>query len=166
MLNALPYQERVYQAWSRETGITGFVRNQDPIFAVYRYLSEAPDVGAVWQIDRPYFNLPGYYYLHRAIPLYDAFTGAGINRDLAMVTSSASHLVSADPALEVPGYSLEREFGAVRILRRDAGEPPVRRWREYAPVIVDDLVQRIMAQVAAAPPAPPANAGIRFTARR
>ena len=166
VLNALPYQERVYQAWSRETGITGFLRNQDPIFAVYRYLSEAPDVGAVWQIDRPYFNLPGYYYLHRAIPLYDAFTGAGINRDLAMVTSSASHLVSADPALEVPGYSLEREFGAVRILRRDAGEPPVRRWREYAPVIVDDLVQRIMAQVAAAPPAPPANAGIRFTARR
>ena len=166
VLNSLPYQERVYQAWSRETGITGFVRNQDPIFAVYRYLSEVPDVGAVWQIDRPYFNLPGYYYLHRAVPFYDAFTGAGINRDLAMVSSSASHLVSADRELEVPGYSLDREFGGVRILRRDAHEPPVRQWRAYAPVIVDDLVQRIMAQVAAAPPVPPANAGIRFAERQ
>ena len=165
VLNSLPYQERVYQAWSRETGITGFVRNQDPIFAVYRYLSEVPDVGAVWQIDRPYFNLPGYYYLHRAVPFYDAITGAGINRDLAMVSSSASHLVSADRELEVPGYSLDREFGGVRILRRDAHEPPVRQWRAYAPVIVDDLVQRIMAQVAAAPPVPPANAGIRFAER-
>ena len=165
VLNALPYQERVYQAWSRETGITGFVRHQDPIFAVYRYLSEVPDVGAVWQVDRPYYNLPGYYYLHRAIPFYDAFTGAGINRDLAMVTSSVSHLVSADAGLEVPGYSLDREFGGVRILRREVREPPVRPWRAYAPVIVDDLVQRIMAQVAAEPPEPPANAGIRFAER-
>ena len=79
-----------------------------------------------------------------------------------MVTSSASHLVSAAPELEVPGYSLDREFDGVRILRRDAHQPPVRQWRTYAPVIVDDLVQRIMAQVAAEPPAPPANAGIRF----
>ena len=26
-----------------------------------------PEVSAVWQVDRPYFNLPGYYYLHRTI---------------------------------------------------------------------------------------------------
>jgi hypothetical protein len=33
-------------------------------------------------------------------------------------------------------------------------------------VIVDDLVERIMAQVDAEPPVPPANAGIRFAERR
>ena len=75
ILNALPYQDRVYQAYSKETGIVGFLRNQDPIFAAYRYLASAPGVYAVWQVDRPYFNLPGYYYLHRAIPFYDANTG-------------------------------------------------------------------------------------------
>ena len=166
VLNGLPFQERVYQAWSRETGITGFLRNQDPIFAVYRYLAGAPEVGAVWQVDRPYFSLPGYYYLHRAIPFYDAFTGGGINRDLALLSSAASHLVSADRELTVPGYSLEREFDGVRILRRDAPAPAVRQWREHAPVIVDDLVERIMAQVDAEPPVPPANAGIRFAERR
>ena len=166
VLNALPYQERVYQAWSRESGVTGFVRDQDPIFAVYRHLARTPGVTAVWQIDRPYFNLPGYYYLHRAIPFYDAFTGGFVNRDLATMAASVSHLVSADPELTVPGYSLDRDFGGVRVLRRDATEPMVRRWQEHAPVIVDDLVQRIMRQVDANAPAPPANTGIRFAEPR
>ena len=162
VLNALPAQGRVYQAWSHETGITGFLRDRDPIFAAYRYLARAPGVEGVWQVDRPYFNLPGYYYLHRSIPFYDAFTGRGINHSLATVAASVSHLVSADPALTVPGYSLERDFGAVRILRRDATTPDVRRWQDHAPVIVDELVQRIMRRVDADAPAPPANAGIRF----
>ena len=54
LLNALPYQELVYRAWSRETGKVSFVRRrlQDPIFAAYRYLARAPDVAAVWQVDR------------------------------------------------------------------------------------------------------------------
>ena len=164
VLNALPYQERVYQAWSRETGVTGFVRNQDPIFAAYRHLARAPGVTAVWQVDRPYFNLPGYYYLHRAIPFYDASTGQAVSRDLATLSASVSHLVSADPDLTVPGYSLERAFGDMRILRRDAVEPPVRRWQEYAPVIVGDLVHRIMLRVDAEAPPPPAGAGIIFAA--
>ena len=162
VLNTLPAQGRTYQAWSRETGVTGFLRGQDPIFAAYRYLARAPGVEAVWQVDRPYFNLPGYYYLHRAIPFYDAFTGRGINQSLAAVAASVSHLVSEAPDLAVPGYSLERAFGGVRILRRDAGEPPVRRWREYSPVIADELVHGIMRQVDPGAPAPPANAGIRF----
>ena len=166
VLNALPAQQRVYRAWSRESGVTGFVRGQDPIFAVYRHLARAPGVAAVWQVDRPYFNLPGYYYLHRAIPFYDAFTGRAIGADVATVAASVSHLVSADPRLTVPGYSLERDFGGVRVLRRDAAEPPVRRWQEHAPVIVDDLVQGIMRQVDAGAPAPPAGAGIRFVEPR
>ena len=161
VLNALPAQGRVYQAWSQETGITGFLRGQDPIFAAYRHLARAPDVEAVWQVDRPYYNTPGYYYLHRQVPFYDAFTGSGINRSLATVAASVSHLVSGDTAAAAPGYSLEREFGGVRILRRDAGEP-VRRWREYAPVVADRLVHDIMRQVDPDAPAPPANAGIRF----
>ena len=166
VLNALPGQQRVYRAWSRESGVTGFVRGQDPIFAAYRYLARAPGVAAVWQVDRPYFNLPGYYYLHRAIPFYDAFTGGMINRDMGTVAASVSHLVSADPRLTAPGYSLERDFGGVRVLRRDASDPPVRPWREHAPVIVDDLVQRIMGEIDANAPSPPADAGIRFAGPR
>ena len=165
VLNTLPAQERVYQAWSRESGVTGFIRGQDPIFAAYRHLARAPGVAAVWQTDRPYFNLPGYYYLHRAIPFYDAFTGGLINRDLASVAASVSHLVSADPELAVPGYSVDRDFGGVRVLSRDATEPAVRRRQDHAPVIVDDLVRQIMRRVDADAPPPPPNAGIRFAER-
>ena len=130
----------MYRAYSRETGIVGFIRNQDPIFAAYRYLASAPGVSAVWQVDRPYFNLPGYYYLHRTIPFYDANTGRLIFADkeeieVEEIASSVSHILTADPATFVPGYSVKKEFGDLRILRRDADEPAIREWREYAPTI-------------------------------
>ena len=113
ILNALPYQEKVYQAYSRETGIVGFLRNQDPVFAAYRYLASAPGVTAVWQVDRAYFNIPGYYYLHRKIPLYTGRRMLGLFSDaeksqLEVIASSVSHIVSADPATSVPGYSVEK----------------------------------------------------------
>ena len=135
LLNALPYQEQVYRAWSQETGKVSFVRRrmQDPVFAAYRYLARESGVDAVWQVDRAYHGLPGSYYLHRRVPLYDAFTGRVVSQDLATLSASVSHLLVADAAVAVAGYSLEREFGGVRILRRDAGRPPVRQWQEYTP---------------------------------
>ena len=120
----------------------------------------------MWQIDRGYSSTPGYYYLHRAVPLYDAFVGRDIlAQDLAKVSAAVSHLVSANPDLKVPGYSLEREFGPVRVLRRDAAEPPVRQWREHSPVVVFDVVRRAMQQIDGHAPAPPPHAGIRFADR-
>ena len=165
ILNALPYQDRVYRAWSQETGMVGFVRNQDPIFPGYRYLARAPGVSGVWQVDRFYFNLPGYYYLHRKIPFYDVDTGRGLKGNVQVVSSLVSHIVSVDPDFSVPGYSLEREFGEVRILRRDENEPPVRPWIDHAPVMLSNRSQRIMRQMDPDAPSPPANFGIRFADR-
>ena len=166
VVKALPAQAEAYRTWSDEATLFGFVRDHDPLFAAYRYLARAPGVDGVWQVDRGYSSTPGYYYLHRAVPWYDAYVGRDlVNRNLATLTASASHLVSSIPDLTVPGYSLEREFGAVRILRRDAAEPPVRQWREHSPVIVFEIVWRAMAQIDADAPAPPPNAGIRFTDR-
>ena len=162
MLKALPAQVVAYPAWASAAGNDHFVHGQDEAFAAYRYLAGAPGVEAVWHLDRPYLALPGYYYLHRVIPWYDSVTGGGINRSLTTVSASVSHLVSALRDLTVPGYSLEREFGDIRILRRDAAEPPVRRWREHAPVIVFKAVWDVMPRVDADAPAPPADFGIRY----
>ena len=167
ILNALPYQARVYQAYSEEIGIVGFLRNQDPIFAAYRYLASALEVSAVWQVDRPYFNLPGYYYLHRAIPFYDANTGhlifANQERiELEAIVTSVSHIASADPATSIPGYSVEKTFGTIRILRRDADEPAIRPWQEYAPTITGGTFTKLMRQLYPDAPTPPTNSGIRF----
>ena len=163
ILNTLPGQDRVYRAWSKETGAVRFVGGQDPIFAAYRYLAAAPGVEAVWQLDRPHWQLPGYYYLHRAIPFYDARMRSVIERSGADVTALASHLVTGEPTLSVSGYSVERTFGTVRILRRDVDAPPVRRWKAYAPVLIDDINDAIMRWIDPQAPTPPANAGIRFT---
>ena len=162
ILNALPYQDRVYRAWSKETGAVGFVRNQDPIFPAYRNLARSPGVSGVWQVDRRYFNLPAYYYLHKDIPFYDSFTGKGLRGNLETVSTWVSHIVSAEPGFSVPGYSLEQEFGQVRILRRDKNESPVPPWMDYAPVIVTNRDKRIMRQIDPGGPSPPANYGIRF----
>ena len=167
ILNALPHQARVYQSHTGATGIVGFLRNQDPIFAVYRYLASAPGVSAVWQVDRPYFNLPGYYYLHRTIPFYDANTGRLIFADqerteLEAIATSVSHIVSAGPATSVPGYSVEKTFGTIRILRRDADEPAVRLWQEYVPTITGGTFTKLMRQLYPDAPTPPSNSGIRF----
>ncbi len=170
ILNALPYQDRVYKAYSRETGIVGFLRNQDPIFAAYRYLASAPGVSAVWQVDRPYFNLPGYYYLHHAIPFYDTNTGRLIFADqektemegMEAIAASVSHIVSADPATFAPGYSVEKTFGTIRIMSRDANGPTIRPWQEYAPMITDGILTKLMRKLYPDAPTPPTNSGIRF----
>ena len=167
ILNALPYQYQVYRGFSRETGIVRFIRNQDPVFPAYRYLAQAPGVDGVWHPDRPYFNLPGYFYLHRAIPFYDSRTGPLIVADrqigqVEAIADAVTHIVSADPTVAIPGYELERDFDGIRILRRTADTPPVRPWQEYAPTITG--VDWIMSHVDPDALPPPPNEGIRFAA--
>ena len=140
ILNALPSQDQVYRVYPKGTKV-GFVRGQDPIFAVYRYLAHAPDVLGVWQVDRPYYNLPGYYYLHREIPFYDAFSGRIINKDMETIRASVSHIVSENTNLTIPGYTVEKQFGDVQIWRRDENEAPIRQWAVYNPIIIGGLDQ-------------------------
>ena len=168
ILNALPHQARVYKSHTGATaGIVGFLRNQDPIFAAYRYLASTPGVTAVWQVDRLYHKLPGYYYLHRSIPFYDASTGGLIFADqndieVEEIAASVSHIVSADPATSVPGYSVEKTFDTILILRRDADAPTVRTWREYTPTITGGIFTKLMRQLYPDASTPPPNKGIRF----
>ncbi len=163
ILNALPSQAQVYRAFSKEIGKFAFIRDQDPIFAAYRYLARTPGVQGVWQVDRRYYNLPGYYYLHREIPFYDAFTGRAIN-NTAVISTSVSHIVSAATSLANPilGYTVEKQFGDIQIWRRDENDAPIRQWEAYNPIITDILDQQIMARVNPNAPKPPSDLGIRF----
>ena len=165
MLKALPAQELAYRYWAVGVARYGFVHGHDPRFAAYRYLARAPGVDGVWDVEHRYSSTPGYYYLHRAIPLYDGYVGRVFGGNPATLSTSVTHLVAAAPDLTVPGYAPEREFGAVRVLRRQATQPPVRRWRDYVPVILFGHVDETMRRLDAAAPAPPANAGIVFDDR-
>lgn len=162
ILNALPAQNQVYRAYSKETGKVQFIRDQDPVFAAYRYLAHAPGVLGVWHADRPYFNLPGYYYLHHKIPFYDFDTGRMINTGLETTLASVSHIVAEDPVIVIPSYTVVKQFGDIRIWRRDENDAPVRQWEAYNPTITG--VEGFMAQVNPNAPTPPDNMGIRFVA--
>ncbi len=166
LLNTLPRQDDVYRLiFAPEETPVRFVRDRDPLFAAYRYLAEAPGVLAVWHIDRHYHALPGYYYLHREIPLYDATTGAAlVGADMPTVLASVSHILSADPGLSAPGYAEEQTFGDIRVLRRLENDAPVRRWREFTPTVTERSADRIMPRLYPDAPPPPADFGIRFVA--
>ena len=166
LLNALPRQDDAYRLiFAPEETPVRFVRDRDPLFAAYRYLAEAPGVLAVWHIDRHYHALPGYYYLHRKIPLYDATTGASlVGTDIPTVLASISHILTADPGLSAPGYAEERTFGALRLLRRLENDAPVRRWQTFTPTVTEASADRIMPRLYPDAPSPPADFGIRFVA--
>ena len=166
LLNALPRQDDAYRLiFAPEETPVRFVRDRDPLFAAYRYLAEAPGVLAVWHIDRHYHALPGYYYLHRKIPLYDATTGASlVGTDIPTVLASISHILTADPGLSAPGYAEERTFGALRLLRRLENDAPVRRWQAFTPTVTEASADRIMPRLYPDAPSPPADFGIRFVA--
>ena len=161
ILNALPDQESVYKAWSGERSFTflGARAGQDPIFAAYRYLASAPRIDAVWQTDRAYFNTPGYYHLHRDIPLYDAGTGFRFVR--THPTDVVTHIVTADPDTHYPGFSEERKFGAIRVLASHT-DTPVPRWRKHVPVMIGVRQAATLLRLDPGAPMRPLDAGIRF----
>ncbi len=168
ILNALPKQDEAYRLiYAPEKVPVRFIRNQDPGFAAYRYLASAPNVVAVWHVDRAYFDLPGYYYLHRKIPFYDAATGpnSNIQKDVATLHASVSHLVSEAPNLAAPGYVVEKAFGDLRILRRAENASPVRQWQNFTPTLTGDLADQIMRRMGPDVPSPPVNNNIRFVAQ-
>ncbi len=162
ILNVLPGEDEGLGA-NASTPIR-FVREQDPVFAAYRYLADAPGVLAVWQVDRPYHDLPGYYYLHRKVPFYDRVTGFAnhLHSDLEALRGSVSHLVTEDPDLAVAGYAVEWEFGGVRILGREENEAPVRGWRDFTPTITHTYGEGLMRRLYPEAPTPGGNFGIRF----
>ena len=130
---------------------------------MYRYLARTSGVLGVWQVDRFYFNLPGYYYLHYEIPFYDAYSGRAIN-NIEVISTSVSHIVSADTNLTIPGYTVEKKFGDIQVWRRDENEVPVRQWEAYNPIIAVGVEPQIMTRVDPNGPKPPLNSGIRFVA--
>ena len=167
ILNALPGQEQVYRGPHQPPEVVvRFLRGQDPHFAAFRYLAQAPGVAAVWAPGRHYFTLPSYYYLHRRIPFYDASTGRdkNLNQNLETLHASVSHFVTEDTQLEIPGYAVEKEFGTVRILRREQNDAPVRQWRSYTPMPIAsfELVQTIMQTIDPNAPVPPPDSEIKF----
>ena len=66
------------------------------------------------------------------------------------------------PDLAVTGYAVEKEFGGVRILRREEKDAPVRGWRGFNPTVTNLFGEGYLRRLYAHAPPPPANFNIRF----
>ena len=163
ILNLLPYQQLVYFAWSYEPDYKRFLRGSDPAFAAYRYLARKPGVQSVWHHGRGYAQTLGYYYLHRNIPFYAEQTKGILFADAATLHDSVSHIVTRAQGRSFPGYSLEKAFGRLRIMRRDRSGTAVRTWHSYKPILVHENYWRVLRRIDPLLPAPPPRAGIRFS---
>ncbi len=162
ILEALPYQKWLYQGvWIRPPDKIGFIGGRDPAFPAYRYLARTPGVAAVAHVHRQYHGTPGYYHLHRKIPFYDRDTLGLVGKNLPEFSASVSHVVSERPDLVLPGYSVEKAFGNIRIWRRENNDAPVRRWRSHTPII-DSHHTRVLRRLSPDAPAVPPDSGIRF----
>ena len=74
ILNVLPYQARVYQGLFKGDRHRRLPAQSGPDFCCvplsYRHARSLPPCGRLTVL---YFNLPRYYYyMHRAVPFYDA----------------------------------------------------------------------------------------------
>ena len=85
----------IYEALSAETGIVGFVRDQDPLFGFYRRIAAEDEVDGVWQWGRFYAQTGGYYYLHRRVPFYDHHAALA-NLSPFAAGEYVSHIIAPD----------------------------------------------------------------------
>ena len=172
--NALPFQSRVYWTPFTRQEIVRFLpqpyeQSRAPqiaqnagLFAAWRHLARDPGVGAIWHPDRHFSATPGYYYLHRKVPIYDAASGQHFAAKLTALRNSVSHIVTARANLSLPGYSRAHTFGPMHIYARDDNTQPVRKWQSYAPHYVTPSASQVLNRIGASQLLPPANWGIRF----
>ena len=166
-LFALPLQWIVYTTTATPQVMAMRFLGPDPLIETYRWLRRQPEVQGVWHRDRKDYSLPGYYRLHRAIPLYDADRGdwLGLGESSTRLRAYVTHVITSDPRYAVRGYEERTRIGPYRVLARVGEGPPVRRWTSYRLNKADSWreARLLRAIVPRAPPVPPCG-GIVFEA--
>ena len=130
----------MHVAASRERGDVQYLFGQSNIYDVYLQLARLDDVKGVVHLGDPYFNTPGYYYLHHDVPFYDVnvFESAVKTANVTMPEELVSHLVASG---EMPDYT-----GLVKIKGEGdgysyaylKGASEVRLWKSNTPKLVSE----------------------------
>ncbi len=156
----LPLREDLGPVWKGFWPLlTLFVLDRDPLFAITRSLAQTPDVTAVAYPERPCVYTPGYYYLHRKIPVYCRETMKATGADW---TGTISHVVTATEDFSIPGYRLDRRMDDLRVWVRQDNTTPVRQWQAYVPAVSIPVYDRLVRSLYPDVPPLPDDAGIRF----
>lgn len=132
------YDDRwLHAASSRERGDTFYLREKNNLYGLYLRLHDAEDLQGLAHFGDPYFNTPGYYYLHRDVPFYDesaleaALRQTGGRRLRPLVT----HVVSKRSLGSFEDFELQRPDGEY-LLYVSAAPGAVRGLEDHSPYIV------------------------------
>lgn len=137
----------LYHANSLERGDVRYLVGQGNMFDAYLALSGIEDVKGVLHIDDPYFNTPGYYYLHHDVPLYDvrafreAVSGGAEPRELFTHFVARSGIADLPDMIALGGEGEEYVYGFV------SGEGEVRQWKSNTPNMTDPDATRLLSEV-------------------
>ena len=139
LLNRLPLQEYLHDSEHVPRALSvRFVRDHDPVFEAFLDLSRDPTLLGVWYRDRSYASLPGYYFLHRAVPFYDVGATTICRFELypQRLRTAVSHILTHQPDYHPPGFVESTRYGALRVLRRVSLTPDVLPWAAHTPSAV------------------------------
>ena len=126
-----------------------FCADRIPSSPLIAILHSDDSVAAVWQIDRPYFNTPGYYYLHRRIPFYD------VSAQIAPfeLNARASHIVTAtQDDFSKFGFVRGRQFGEIQIWRSENDDAEIRQWKKFTPLVAGGIFSQFAGRAIKTPP--------------
>ena len=132
-------------AVSGKKGDINYLFRQNNIFDVYLELAKKNDVQGLFHRGDPYFNTPGYYYLHHDIPFYDLHTfsatmnSGAVEDPSELVTHIVFRLEAANP---VPSSDLEINAHKYQYVASETTSP-VKRWVSHTPVLVSEEIAKI-----------------------
>lgn len=135
----------LHEAASRERGNVRYLFGQENLFDAYLAIARLEDVSGFVDLNNPYHNSPGYYYLHRPVPFYDsvslqiAMDQAGSDRPEEFV----SHLVSEGRFPDLPGYVEIPGPGGPYRHGFIEGVAETRRWRSHEVMLLTNTAVEI-----------------------
>ena len=137
----------LHKANSYERGDAKYLIGQGNMFDVYLDLAKLEDVKGVLHVSDPYFNTPGYYYLHHDVPLYDTHSFRKAMESADSPEQLFSHVVSIDGQIALPdlimlgGVGDEYSYGFIE------GVDTVRLWKSNTPNTVNTDATRMLSDV-------------------
>lgn len=114
-----------------------YLFGQGDMFEAYLELSRLDGVKGVLHLDEPYHSLPGYYYLHHDVPLYDlsAFRSATEALGREDASELVSHVVARHEFRPLDGF-LELGRGETHYYGYLEGVESVKAWVSNTPSLV------------------------------
>ena len=143
LTNTLPFEHWLHES---ERSVK-YLFGQGNLFQVYQSLAKLDDVTGVIHLPNPYFDTPGYYYLHHRIPFYDLSTSSIVySRYQLGLPQFASHMVARFD-IKAPNLIPLSSDGDYNLYKVFPTTNFAVFWNSFRPTIVPENIEQIARDV-------------------